>query len=179
MAVIGPAHWAPDGSSVLYLHYPEDRRQLNAIREYTLDQDQDALVGKTSQFVHFGVNGDGSVFAGASRNGASPHVLLLLRAAKRELTLCEHRASDPTAVAPIFSADSQRVFFQSDMHGKPAIYRVRVDQFVEKTESGGSVTLFGLGDEALRPGKPRAESSSPPPKARTCLYDLSAAASDL
>ena len=119
--VLGPAHWAPDGSSVLYLHYPPDKRQLNAIREYTLDGDRDALVGKTSQFVHFGVNGDGSVFAGASRNGASPHLLLLLRAAKRELTLCEHHASDPTAVAPIFSADSQRVFFQSDMHGKPAI----------------------------------------------------------
>jgi oligogalacturonide lyase len=133
---IGPAHWAPDGSAVLYLHYPEDRRQLNTIREYTLDEDRDALVGKTSQFVHFGVNGDGSVFAGASRNGASPHVLLFLRATKRELTLCEHHASDPAAVAPIFSSDSQRVFFQSDMHGKPAIYRVRVDQFVEKTESG-------------------------------------------
>jgi oligogalacturonide lyase len=133
---LGPAHWAPDGSSVLYLHYPADKRQLNAIREYTLDEDRDALVAKTSQFVHFGVNGDGSVFAGASRNGASPDVLLLLRAAKRELTLCEHHASDPTTVAPIFSADSQRVFFQSDMHGKPAIYRVRVDQFVEKTESG-------------------------------------------
>jgi oligogalacturonide lyase len=135
---IGPAHWAPDGTSVLYLHYPEDRRQLNAIREYTLDDDRDVLVGKTSQFVHFGVNGDGSVFAGASRNAASPHLLLFLRAAKRELTLCEHHASDPTAVAPIFSADSQRVFFQSDMHGKPAIYRVRVDQFVEKTESGSA-----------------------------------------
>ena len=133
---LGPAHWATDGSAVLYLHYPEDRRQLNAIREYTLDGDRDALVGKTSQFVHFGVNGDGSVFAGASRNGASPHVLLFLRATKRELTLCEHHASNPAAVAPIFSADSQRVFFQSDMHGKPAIYRVRVDQFVEKTESG-------------------------------------------
>ena len=133
---LGPAHWAPDGRTVLYLHFPEDRTQLNAIREYTPEDDHDALVGKTSQFVHFGVNGDGSVFAGASRNGASPHVLLFLRATRRELTLCEHHASDPAAVAPVFSSDSQRVFFQSDMHGKSAIYRVRVDQFVEKTESG-------------------------------------------
>ncbi|MBI2681005.1 MAG: PD40 domain-containing protein [Candidatus Solibacter usitatus] len=134
---LGPAHWAPDGSAVLYLHFPEDRRQLNTIRAYTLDDDRDALVAKTSQFVHFGVNRDGSVFAGASRNAASPHLLLSLRANKRELTLCEHRASDPAAVAPIFSADSQSVFFQSDLHGKPAIYRVRVEQFVEKTEPGG------------------------------------------
>jgi oligogalacturonide lyase len=62
-------------------------------------------------------------------------VLLLLRATSRELTLCEHRASDPASVAPVFSPDSQRIYFQSDRHGKPAIYRMRVDTLVEKTET--------------------------------------------
>jgi oligogalacturonide lyase len=91
-------------------------------------------VAKTSQFVHFDANRDTSVFVGASRNKASPHILILLRTTQRELTLCEHRASDPGSVAPVFSADSQQIFFHSDKQGKPAIYRVHVERFVEATE---------------------------------------------
>jgi oligogalacturonide lyase len=60
-------------------------------------------------------------------------LLLLLRVARRELTLCEHRSSDPMLVAPVFSPSSQRVFFQSDRHGKPAIYTMAVERFVEET----------------------------------------------
>jgi oligogalacturonide lyase len=132
---IGPARWAHDGKTVLYLRFPEERTQLNTIREHTPDENADQLIGKTSQFVHFDVNHDSSVFVGASRNKASPHVLLLLHTTQREMTVCEHRASDPNAVQPVFSGDSQQIFFHSDKHGKPAIYRVRVERFVEKTES--------------------------------------------
>jgi oligogalacturonide lyase len=131
---IGPANWAPDGKTVLYLNLPEDRTQLNAIRECAPDADSDKLVAKTSQFAHFGFNHDTSVFVGASRNAASPTVLLLLRVTQRELTLCEHRASRPETTAPVFAPDSQRIYFQSDRHGKPAIYCVRVEKLVEKTE---------------------------------------------
>jgi oligogalacturonide lyase len=73
------------------------------------------------------------VFVGASRSLASPYVLLLLRMARRELTLCEHRSSDPVAVEPVFSPDSQSVFFTSDRKGKRAIYRAHVEKFVEET----------------------------------------------
>lgn len=131
---VGPATWSPDGQTVLYLNLPNDPAQLNSIREFTPDQNADKLVGKTSQFVHFGYNRDTSVFVGASRNAASPNVLLLLRITRRELTMCEHRASDPASVAPIFSPDSRRVFFNSDRHGKPAIYFIPVEKFVEETE---------------------------------------------
>jgi len=131
---VGPARWAPDGRTILYLHFPEEKTQLNTIREHTPDANQDQLVAKTSQFVQFDANRDTSVFVGASRNKASPHILLLLRTTGRELTLCEHRASDPAAVAPVFSPDSQLVYFHSDREGKPAIYRIRVERFVEKTE---------------------------------------------
>ena len=132
---LGTARWAPDGKTILYLNYPDDKTQLHTLREHLPDQDIDRLVSKTSQFVHFACNSNTSVFVGASENRAAPHVLLLLRMTRRELTLCEHRASNPATVAPIFSPDSQRVFFQSDKHGKSAIYRVQVDRFVEKTES--------------------------------------------
>jgi len=131
---IGPARWASDGRTILYLRFPEEKTQLNTLREHTPDANQDQNVAKTSQFVHFDANRDTSVFVGASRNKASPHILLLLRTGQRELTLCEHRASDPLTVAPIFSADSQQVFFQTDKQGKSAIYRVHVERFVEKIE---------------------------------------------
>jgi oligogalacturonide lyase len=130
---LGPARWSPTGRTVFYLHFPGGK-ELNTLRELTPDDNTDKLVSKTSQFVQFGLNGDASVFVGASRNTASPFVLLLLRVNRRELSLCEHRSSDPNKVNPIFSPDSQRVFFQSDRHGKPAIYRIRVEKFVEETD---------------------------------------------
>jgi oligogalacturonide lyase len=132
---VGPAIWAADGRTVLYLHFPEERRALHAIREHTPDTHADTLVSATSQFVHFGRNADASVFVGASRNPAAPHILLLLRVARRELTLCEHRASDPSQTSPRFAPDSQHIFFQSDKDGKPALYCVPVDKLVEKTET--------------------------------------------
>jgi oligogalacturonide lyase len=76
------------------------------------------------------------VFVGASRSLASPVVVILLRINGRELTLCEHKASHPETVAPIFAPDAQRIYFQSDRDGKPAIYFVPVDRLVEKIEAG-------------------------------------------
>ncbi len=132
---IGPAMWSADGAAVLYLHYPDEPRALNAIREHVPDTNTDRLIAPTSQFVHFGRNGDASVFVGASGSKAAPYILILLRVTRRELTLCEHRASDPASVAPVFSPDSQRIFFQSDRDGKPAIYALNVDRLVEKTDT--------------------------------------------
>jgi oligogalacturonide lyase len=132
---IGPAMWAPNGRTVLYLHIPDDKTKLVAIREHTPDENQDRQVATTSQFAAFQSNGDTSVFVGASRNRNSPHILILLRATRRELTLCEHRSSDAASVVPVFSPDSQRVYFQSDRDGKPAIYRVQVEKFVEETDT--------------------------------------------
>ncbi len=141
---VGPADWAPDGKTVLYLNFPEDSKQLTAIRECSPDAAADQLVAKTSQFAHFGFNRDTSVFVGASRSAASPTILLLLRITQRELTLCEHKASHPETTAPRFSPDAQRIYFQSDRDGKPAIYCVHVDRLVEKidAEKTARVTHF-------------------------------------
>ena len=132
----GPALWSPDGATFLYLSIPSDPHQLTTLREFAVEAGTDRLVAKTSQFASFGINGDASVFVGASRSLASPYILLLLRSVRRELTLCEHRSSDPIAVEPVFSPDSQNIFFTSDRRGKRCIYRAHVEKFVEETDDG-------------------------------------------
>ncbi len=131
---LGPALWSHDGRTVEYLNFPDDHKQLNNVREFVPDANEDHAIAPTTQFVSFGHNADSSVFVGASGSKATPYVLLLVRAVKRELTLCEHKASDPRLVAPIFSPNSQRVFFQTDRHGKLAIYSMSVERLVEETE---------------------------------------------
>ena len=127
-------NWAGDGKSILYLNYPEDPKQLHAIRELVPDTGTDKLVAKTSQFASFAFNRDASVFAGASANKASPTILILLRVTGRERTLCEHKASDPEKATVVFSPDSQRIYFASDREGKAAIYCLHVERLVEKTD---------------------------------------------
>ncbi|WP_321475196.1 hypothetical protein [uncultured Paludibaculum sp.] len=129
------AQWAPDGQALVYLLEPAESNQLNAIREQGLDSKADVLVAKTSQFAAFTRNANSSVFLGASRSKASPNILVLLRATKREFTLCEHKAKNAALTAPTFSANSQKVFFQSDRHGKMAIYMMGVEKLIEKTDS--------------------------------------------
>jgi oligogalacturonide lyase len=132
---LATALWSADGRTVDYLNIPADRKQLNNIREFTPDTNDDVFVSSTSQFAAFNRNGDTSVFVGASGSKASPYMLLLVRSVKRELTLCQHRASDPRQVTAFFSPNSQRVVFQSDRDGKMALYSIAVDRLVEETET--------------------------------------------
>ncbi len=134
---IGPALWAADGRTVLYLFYPDDHTKLHQLREHTPDSNDDKLIAPTSQFVSFAPNSDGSVFVGVSSNKASPHILLLLRVTRRELTMCEHHSADPASVRIAFSPNSQRLVFQTDREGKPTLYAIAVERFVEKTETSG------------------------------------------
>jgi oligogalacturonide lyase len=129
----GAALWIPSGRTLVYLHVPEDAKELITLRENSPDDGTDKLIARTSQFISASPNADASVFTGASRSRANAYVLILVRAVRRELTLCEHRASDPAMVQPVFTPDSQNVLFVSDRHGKPALYQVRVGRFVEET----------------------------------------------
>jgi oligogalacturonide lyase len=129
------AFWSPDGRELLYLLDPGVYGEAVQIRTYDIDSRTDKLVAKTSQFARFAPNANATVFLGASRSKASPSMLLMLRVTRRELTLCEHKASEPEITAPRFTFNSQRVLFESDRHGKPAIYTMSVDRLVEKTDS--------------------------------------------
>ena len=126
--------WSPDGKSVLFLRdVPAGSAILSEIHAVVPETGQEHRVDPTSQFAAFAPNGNASVFVGASRSKAQPNVILLLRSIARELTLCEHGASNPAAVTPVFSPDSRRIYFQSDREGKWAIYSINVENFVEPT----------------------------------------------
>lgn len=131
---ISNAYWSADGRSVLFLREFSSNGVIRSeIREVYPETCAEQLVTPTSQFAAFAPNADGSVFVGASRSKAQPTVVLLLRASRRELTLCEHGAKNASTVAPVFSPDSRRVYFQSDREGRSAIYSVNVESLVEPT----------------------------------------------
>jgi hypothetical protein len=132
------AQWTADGHAIEYLSRPSDPRKLTALREWAPGaapgRGEDAKIADTSQFVRFHANADASVYVGASGSKASPYLLLLIRSARRELAMAEHRASNPALVAPVFAPNSQFVVFVSDRHGKPAIYWIAVDKLVSETD---------------------------------------------
>lgn len=129
------AAWSPDGQAVLYLHESDGDRPKCSIREQALDSREDRLVAPTTQFGRFCPNANASVFLGASRSAASPFILVVLRINRRELPLCEHRASDVSMTSPIFTPDTQRILFVSDRLGKPAIFMLNVEKLLEKTDT--------------------------------------------
>ncbi len=132
---ISNACWNPDSQTVLFLkHGMDGEAPVSELREALLDGSGDRLVTHTNRFASFAPNGDGSVVVGASRSKAQPHVIITLRSARRDMTLCEHRASRPETVQPVFSPNSRRVYFVSDRDGKPALYAVNVESLVEPTE---------------------------------------------
>jgi oligogalacturonide lyase len=129
----GDSHWSADGRRVHYLLTPAEPGKAVQLRENLPDTGEDKLIGVTTQFQSFSRNADSSVFAGVSGSKAAPYFLLLLRAAHRELTIAEHRASDAAKAAILFSPDSQRVFWQTDREGRSAIYMMALERFIERT----------------------------------------------
>jgi oligogalacturonide lyase len=120
---------------LLFLREVQAGVLLSEIHEVNPDTGAEQRVAPTSQYAAFAPNGDASVFVGASRSKAQPNIVLLLRTVNREFTLCEHRASHPALVSPVFSPDSRRVYFQSDHQGKSALYSVNVELLVEPTQA--------------------------------------------
>jgi oligogalacturonide lyase len=130
---VNDVDWQPDGRTAIYLSRSMEERPQATLREIEPDTNTDRHFCKTSQFAQFARNADGSVFVGLSGSVASPLVLLLLRVTRREFPLCEHRAQTPT-VPPVFTPNSQRVLFQGDRDGKPAIYMIALEKLVERTD---------------------------------------------
>lgn len=130
--VAGDAQWSADGRRIHYLLTPPGKSVQ--LREYFIETGEDKLIGTTTQFVSFSRNSDSTVFAGVSGNKGAPYLLVLLRTGRRELTIAEHRASDASKAAIMFSPDSQRVYWQTDREGKSTIYMMVLEKFIEKTD---------------------------------------------
>ena len=130
----GDAHWSADGRTVLYLHAPKDRPRSIYLREFNTENNEDKSIGLTTQFISFTRNRDSTVFSGVSRSQAAPYILLLIRAASREMTVAEHKASDPSKAAALFSPNSQRLYYHTDREGKSAIYMIQLERFIERTD---------------------------------------------
>lgn len=119
--------WTPDSQTVVYL------RDLE-LRQLAVREGKDDLLTKTSMFAAFSPNRDQSVFVGASRSKAQPAIVLMVRSGRSEMILCQHRATQASAVSPVFSPDSRRIYFQSDYGGNSAVYSVNTESLVEPTE---------------------------------------------
>jgi oligogalacturonide lyase len=129
------ARWAPGGRTIYYLSASGEGGRTVYLREHDPDSGEDKPLALTSQFAVFSANSDASVFVGASFSKAQPFVLILVKSVKRELTICEHRNSTPGAVSPVFTPDSQQVYFQTDRLGKPVLFSMNIERLVEKTEA--------------------------------------------
>ncbi|HYO81337.1 MAG TPA: hypothetical protein VES20_08060 [Bryobacteraceae bacterium] len=129
----GDAVWSADGAAVHYLLRTEAGRPVQ-LRDHLLESGEDRLIGLTTHFHSVARNRDSSVFAGVSSSVAAPYLLLMIRAARRELAIAEHKATAPSRAIVVFSPDSQRVFYHTDREGKSAIYTIALERFVEKTQ---------------------------------------------
>jgi hypothetical protein len=143
--------WNMDGGALLYLLKPAESGKLTEIREIVPEGNRDSLVTKTSQFVHFQRNADATVFLGASGSVASPHLLLLVRSVRRELTICEHRCSDARFSRAVFSPNASRVAFQTDRHGKIVVYSMAVDRLIEQSDENTGLAAAETIGSGLRP----------------------------
>lgn len=140
-------YWSPDGAEVRFVHYVGDTLRGATIRGVAPETGDERQIARCSAFGWMRENVDGSAIAGASRRPSGPNIYVLFPRLDREITLCEHGASGrPYPVAgteetdyecarpeTVFSADSQWVYFMSDRHGKPALYRMDVEDLVGAT----------------------------------------------
>ena len=144
---VGHAYWAADGREAFYVSFPGSSLRGSTVAAVSPDSGESRTVSKCSGFGWMTGNPDGSAIVGASRRPSGPNIYVLFVKLQREITLCEHassgkaypiagtdrldaRAANPE---PILSENSQWVYFTSDREGKPAIYRMNVEDLVEQT----------------------------------------------
>ena len=146
---LGYAYWAPDGSVLRYVYFPDGARWAAAVRNFQPETRAETIEAPCSAFGWVRENADGSAMVGASMRPSGPNIYVLFPRMQREITLAEHRSSlkpyplagsermDPFAAAPALglSADSSWLYFGTDREGVPAVYAMPIDDLVEGTAS--------------------------------------------
>ena len=132
---LGPEHWTGDGKLIAYAHYPDHQGRKATVRTFNPDTREEQVLATCTQFWDTRGNTDNSAIVGASRSKAGPNIYVLFPLTQRELTVCEHASSGKPEAQPrpVFSPDSQWIYFTSDREGGPAVYRASVADLVEKT----------------------------------------------
>ena len=143
---VGQEQWAEDGSRVYFVHFPDKTGRRATVRAVDPAGGAEEEISPCSAFGWMRVNADASAFVGASRRASGPNIYVLFTKLKREITLCEHSSTrkaypspgggtDPYAAhpVPVLSHNSQWVYFTSDREGKPAIYRMKLEDLVSET----------------------------------------------
>ena len=144
---LGHAYWSGYGREVCYVFYPDETGRRATVRCIDVNTGKERVVSRCTRFGWLSANRDNSVIVGASRSLAGPNIYLLFSRLQREVTVCEHASTgkayplagtdrnDPWASAPepVFSPDSQLIYFVSDREGLPAVYRIGVPDLVEET----------------------------------------------
>lgn len=147
---LGHEFWGADEDQAYYVYYvffPDETGRGATVRRLAETSQKEEVISRCTSFGWLQGNDDSSVIVGASRSLAGPNIYLLFTHLQRELTVCEHASSlkpypvagtsteDPASAwpEPVFSHDSQWIYFTSDKEGKPAIYRMNVADLVEQT----------------------------------------------
>ncbi len=145
---LGHEYWSGTSGEVCYVHYPDATGRGATVRCLNVNSGEERTVSRCSRFGWLSANDDNSAVVGASSSLAGPNIYILFARLRREITICEHASSgkpypvagtdqtDPWASAPepVFSPDSQWIYFVSDREGLPAVYRVAVPDLVEATK---------------------------------------------
>ena len=144
---VGHGYWGADGREVFYVSFPNESLRGATIQAVLPESGESRTVSPCSAFGWMTGNQDGSTIVGASKRPSGPNIYVLFVKLQREITLSEHGSSgkaypiagtdrmDPYAAnpVPIFSENSQWVYFTSDREGMPAVYRMKLEDLVEQT----------------------------------------------
>ena len=143
------AYWSADGALLRFTLFPDGSKWTSSIRSLQPETGSETVHAPCSAYDWMAENSDASTILGASRRPAGPNIYVLFPNMAREITLCEHRSTlrpypvagadqiDTRAAcpAPSITRDSSWVYFVSDWEGKPALYRMAIDDLVEETNT--------------------------------------------
>ncbi len=138
---VGAEHWTADGSAVRFVYHAAPGYRGAEVRQLSPEDGSEAKIAKCSAFGWMRSNLDGTAIVGASRRPSGPNIYVLFTRIGREMTLAEHGSSltpgakvkDEACPAPLISSNSQWVYFTSARDGKPAVYRMKMDDLVSET----------------------------------------------